>query len=39
MDDALINPLNYSLAAKKELEENNYKGPFLGIQDAGFQRP
>jgi hypothetical protein len=29
MDDALINPLNYSLAAKKELEENNYKGPFL----------
>jgi hypothetical protein len=39
MDDALINPLNYSLAAKKELEENNYKGPFLGIQDAGFKDP
>jgi hypothetical protein len=39
MEDNLINPLNYTLAAKKELEENNYKGPFLGIQDAGFKDP
>jgi hypothetical protein len=29
MEDALINPLNYTLAAKKELEENDYRGPFL----------
>ena len=39
MDNELINPLNYSLAAKKELEENDYRGPFLGIQDAGFKDP
>jgi hypothetical protein len=29
MDDNLINPLNYTLAAKKELEEMDYKGAFL----------
>jgi len=39
MEDNKINPLDYNIAARRELEEMDYKAPYLGIQDAGFKDP